>query len=137
MLPYLWLLLFFLAPFMIILKISFADPVVAQPPFTALLQWGQQGFEGIRATFENYLFLFEDSYYGIIYLASLKMAAIGTLLCLLLGYPMAYFIARQPTAPPPDPAARRHPAVLDLVPVARVCLDRPAEQQGRDQQLPA
>jgi putrescine transport system permease protein len=95
-LPYVWLLLFFLAPFLIILKISFADPVVAQPPFTALLQWGQQGFEGIKATIENYLFLFEDGYYAIIYLASLKMAAIGTLLCLLLGYPMAYFIARQP-----------------------------------------
>jgi putrescine transport system permease protein len=94
--PYGWLLLFFLAPFLIILKISFAEPVVAQPPFTALLEWGEQGLAGIRATFENYLFLFEDGYYGIIYLASLKMAAIGTLLCLLLGYPMAYFIARQP-----------------------------------------
>jgi putrescine transport system permease protein len=94
--PYAWLLLFFLTPFLIILKISFAEPVVAQPPFTALLEWGEQGLAGIRATFENYLFLFEDGYYGIIYLASLKMAAIGTLLCLLLGYPMAYFIARQP-----------------------------------------
>ena len=52
--------------------------------------------KGIRATFDNYLFLFEDGYYATIYLASLKMAAIGTLLCLLLGYPMAYFIARQP-----------------------------------------
>ena len=72
--PYGWLLLFFLTPFLIILKISFAEPVVAQPPFTALLEWGEQGFAGLRATFENYLFLFEDSYYGIIYLASLKMA---------------------------------------------------------------
>jgi len=96
LLPYLWLLLFFLAPFLIILKISFSDPLVAQPPFTALLEWGAQGFLGIQATFENYAFLFQDGYYGIIYLASLKMAAIGTLLCLLLGYPMAYFIARQP-----------------------------------------
>jgi putrescine transport system permease protein len=96
MLPYLWMLLFFLAPFLIILKISFSDPVVAQPPFTPLLEWGEQGFAGVRATFENYAYLFRDGYYGIIYLASLKMAAIGTLLCLLLGYPMAYFIARQP-----------------------------------------
>jgi putrescine transport system permease protein len=94
--PYLWLLLFFLAPFLIILKISFAEPVIAQPPFTALLEWGERGFEGIRATIENYAFLFQDGYYGIIYLSSLKMAAIGTLLCLLLGYPMAYYIARQP-----------------------------------------
>jgi putrescine transport system permease protein len=96
MLPYVWLLLFFLAPFLIILKISLAEPVVGQPPFTSLLQWSARGFEGIRATLENYLFLFQDGYYGIIYLSSLKMAAIGTVLCLLLGYPMAYFIARQP-----------------------------------------
>jgi putrescine transport system permease protein len=95
-LPYSWLLLFFLAPFLIILKISLADPIVAQPPFTALLEWGEQGFEGIKVTIENYLFLFEEGYYAIIYLASLKMAAIGTVLCLMLGYPMAYFIARQP-----------------------------------------
>ena len=99
--PYVWLLLFFLAPFLIILKISVAEPVVAQPPFTALLQWAEHGFAGIRATFENYAFLFKDGYYGIIYLESLKMAAIGTVLCLLLGYPMAYFIAR---------AAREAPA---------------------------
>ncbi len=95
-LPYLWLVLFFLAPFLIILKISLADPVVAQPPFSPLIEWGTQGFEGIGATLANYAFLFQDGYYGIIYLSSLKMAAIGTLLCLLLGYPMAYFIARQP-----------------------------------------
>jgi putrescine transport system permease protein len=94
--PYLWLLLFFLAPFLIILKISVAEPVIAQPPFTALLEWGEHGIEGMRATFENYAFLFQDGYYGIIYLSSLKMAAIGTVLCLLLGYPMAYYIARQP-----------------------------------------
>jgi putrescine transport system permease protein len=95
-LPYVWLLLFFLAPFLIILKISVAEPIVAQPPFTPLLEWGQRGIEGLHATFENYAFLFQDSYYGIIYLSSLKMAAIGTALCLLLGYPMAYYIARQP-----------------------------------------
>ena len=95
-LPYLWLLLFFLAPFLIILKISVAEPIVAQPPFTPLLEWGAQGLAGLKATFDNYAYLFEDGYYGIIYLSSLKMAAIGTLLCLLLGYPMAYSIARQP-----------------------------------------
>ena len=94
--PYLWLLLFFLAPFLIIVKISLAEPMIAQPPFSALLIWDAHGLQGIRATFENYSFLFRDGYYGIIVLSSLKMAAIGTLLCLLLGYPMAYFIARQP-----------------------------------------
>lgn len=95
-LPYLWLLVFFLAPFLVILKISLAEPIVAQPPFTPLLKWSAQGLEGIRLTFENYAFLFQDRFYAVIYLNSLKMAAIATLLCLLLGYPMAYFIARQP-----------------------------------------
>jgi putrescine transport system permease protein len=94
-LPYLWLAVFFLMPFLIILKISFAEPVIAQPPFTALIEWTAEGLARIRATFDNYAFLFQDGYYGIIYLESLKMAAIGTVLCLLLGYPMAYYIARQ------------------------------------------
>ena len=94
--PYFWLLLFFLAPFAIILKISLADPVVALPPFTPLLDWAAEGWQRIHVTLDNYLFLFEDRYYAIIYLSSIKLAAISTLLCLLLGYPMAYFIARQP-----------------------------------------
>jgi putrescine transport system permease protein len=106
--PYLWLLLFFLAPFLIILKISLAEPLVAQPPFTPLFEWGARGIEGIRTTFENYAFLFQDGYYAIIYLSSLKMAAIGTLLCLGLGYPMAYYIARQP-------AGRRQVLLLAVI----------------------
>ncbi len=94
--PYAWLLLFFLAPFFIILKISVANPVVALPPFTPLLDWAAEGWSRIQITFDNYAFLFEDPYYATIYANSVKMAAISTLLCLLLGYPMAYFIARQP-----------------------------------------
>jgi len=94
--PYAWLLLFFLAPFFIILKISLADPIVAMPPFTPLLDWAASGWARIHASADNYLFLFEDPYYFTIYLNSVKMAAISTLFCLLLGYPMAYFIARQP-----------------------------------------
>jgi len=95
--PYFWLLLFFLAPFVIVLKISFADPIVNIPPFTALFDWTQSGFEQLQATFDNYLFLFQDRFYSIIYLSSIKTAAISTFFCLLIGYPMAYFIARQPT----------------------------------------
>ncbi len=96
--PYVWLLLFLLAPFAIILKISFADPLVALPPFTPLLDWAQSGLDRLNVSLDNYIFLFEDRFYATIYLNSIKMAAIGTLLCLLLGYPMAYFIARQPAA---------------------------------------
>ena len=94
--PYAWLLLFFLAPFAIIVKISLADPLLALPPFTPLIDWAAQGWERIYLTLDNYLFLFQDRYYAVIYLSSIKLAAISTLLCLLLGYPMAYFIARQP-----------------------------------------
>lgn len=94
--PYFWLLLFFVVPFLITLKISFADPIVAQPPFTALFDWTKTGLDQLQISFDNYLFLIQDSFYSIIYLSSLKMAAISTLLCLLIGYPMAYFVARQP-----------------------------------------
>lgn len=93
--PYIWLLLFFLAPFVIIFKISLADPLVAQPPFSALVDWTASGWARLQVTFDNYLFLFQDRYYAIIYLNSIKVAAISTVLCLLVGYPVAYFIARQ------------------------------------------
>ncbi len=96
--PYLWLLIFFLAPFVIIFKISLADPLVALPPFTPFFDWAASGFERIQVTLDNFVFLFQDRFYAIIYLNSIKIAAIGTLFCLLLGYPIAYYIARQPTA---------------------------------------
>jgi putrescine transport system permease protein len=88
--PYVWLLVFFLAPFVIILKISFADPIVAQPPFTPFFD--EDG--GISATTGNYVFLLTDKLYIITYLKSVLMAATATLLCLLIGFPMAYGIAR-------------------------------------------
>lgn len=93
-LPYAWLLLFFLAPFAIILKISLADPVIAQPPFTPLLHWVDGVFHGLSITLDNYSFLFQDRLYGVTYLESLRIALVSTFFCLLLGYPMAYFIAR-------------------------------------------
>jgi len=92
--PYLWLLLFFLLPFAIVLKISLAEPIIAQPPFTPL--FGPDG--SLQATVDNFLFLLEDSLYIVAYLNSVKIAGISTLLCLLLGYPMAYGIARAPRA---------------------------------------
>lgn len=88
--PYLWLFVFFLAPFAIILKISFADPVIAQPPFTPFFD----ETSGFNATAGNYVFLLTDKLYIVTYLKSVLMAAIATVLCLLLGFPMAYGIAR-------------------------------------------
>jgi putrescine transport system permease protein len=89
-LPYLWLLVFFLAPFAIILKISFADPIIAQPPFTPLLD----DTGAPQVTIDNYVFLLTDKLYIVTYLKSVFMAAVATLLCLIVGFPMAYGIAR-------------------------------------------
>jgi putrescine transport system permease protein len=80
--PYLWLLLFFLAPFAIVLKISLADPVFALPPYSH------------SVSLDNFAFLFSDKLYAVTYLRSVFMAACATLLCLALGFPMAYGIAR-------------------------------------------
>ena len=97
-LPYLWLLIFFLAPFAIVFKISFADPIMAQPPFTPLFDWSRDIAGGlldrIHVTFDNYRYLFDDDLYWTSYLKSLKFAFVSTLLCLSIGYPMAYGIAR-------------------------------------------
>ena len=94
--PYLWLLLFFLTPFLIVFKISLADPLVAQPPFTPLLQKAVEAGLSIYATFDNYLYLFQDSLYLVTYINSIKLAFISTCFCLLIGYPIAYGIARSP-----------------------------------------
>lgn len=95
--PYAWLLVFFLVPFTFVFKISLADPMIGQPPYTPFVD--VSGADGIRFhfTFDNYRFLFEDNLYLFSYLKSLKIALISTLLCLLIGYPMAYGIARSPS----------------------------------------
>lgn len=92
--PYVWLLLFFLAPFLIVLKISFAEAVLSRPPYTPLVEVTQDAFLQIKLNLANYVFLVQDPLYLSAYLSSLKIAAVATLLCLLLGYPMAYGIAR-------------------------------------------
>ena len=94
--PYIWLLLFFLAPFIIVFKISLADPIIAQPPFTPLFNQGSDGGFSIYTTFDNFLYLFQDSLYFVTYLNSVKLAFIATLFTLLIGYPIAYGIARSP-----------------------------------------
>ncbi len=92
--PYIWLLIFFLAPFAIILKISTADPIIGQPPFTPMFD--DEG--SFIASLESFKFLLTDKLYGITYLRSVIMAASATILCLLLGFPMAYGIARSAPA---------------------------------------
>jgi putrescine transport system permease protein len=90
--PLLWLLLFFLVPFIIVFKISFSEVRLAMPPYAPLLQW-LHGLPHPHLNFSNYAFLFTDRLYISSYLYSLKVAAVSTFCCLLIGYPMAYAIA--------------------------------------------
>ncbi|MUO82314.1 ABC transporter permease subunit [Agrobacterium vitis] len=94
-LPYLWLALFFLAPFFIIVKISLSDTAIAMPPYTPVFQgFSQLGDFLSQLDFENFQILGEDPLYIESYLSSLRIAAISTLLLLLIGYPMALAMAR-------------------------------------------
>jgi len=92
--PYAWLLAFFLIPFVIVLKISFAEAEIAQPPYSPLFEWVEQQYLEIKLNLGNYRYLIEDALYWKAYLNSVKIAAISTLICLAIGYPMAYGIAR-------------------------------------------
>lgn len=94
--PYLWLGLFFLLPFAIVLQISLAEPALAQPPYAPLWQWVDEGLLEIQLNLQNFLLIWEDTLYLGAFLSSLQVALICTLLCLLLGYPMAYAIATAP-----------------------------------------
>ncbi len=91
--PLFWLLIFFLLPFVMVLKISFSAAEVAIPPYTELVSWADDQLT-ILLNLANYVLLGDDELYLAAYLSSLKMALVSTLLCLLIGYPMAYAIAR-------------------------------------------
>ena len=92
--PYVWLFLFFLVPFAIVLKLSVAEPIIARPPFSPLFEWVGDTHVQVNIILDNFLYLLEDDLYWKAYLNSLKLAFISTILCLLVGYPMAYGIAR-------------------------------------------
>jgi len=91
--PLIWLTLFFIIPFAIVLKISFSEMAIAIPPYTSLLEYAEDVLN-IKLNFGNYLFLLTDDLYVSAYTNSLRLAGISTLFCLLIGYPMAYGIAR-------------------------------------------
>jgi len=98
--PYLWLFCLFLVPFLIVVKISLSDTALARPPYFPQLDL-TLGWQGIRdffaeLDFENFVFLTTDSLYWKAYLSSLKIALISTLLTLLVGFPIAYAMARAP-----------------------------------------
>src|SRR5690606_35189104 len=91
--PFVWLSLFLLVPFLLVLKISFAELEFGIPPYTALAEFKDEAVQ-FSLHLRGYILLFTDSLYVATYLNSLKMAAITTACCALIGYPIAYYIAR-------------------------------------------
>jgi putrescine transport system permease protein len=99
-LPAVWLGVFFAAPFLIILRMSLSQPVAAQPPYRPLLDLAA-GWDGLKAFasglgIENFVTLATDDLYMVALVTSLRIAALGTLLTLAVGYPVAYAMARAP-----------------------------------------
>ncbi|ETA71233.1 MULTISPECIES: ABC transporter permease subunit [Mesorhizobium] len=98
--PYLWLLFFFLIPFVIVFKISLSQTAIAMPPYTPVLDFsdGISGFfAGFRdLNFDNYVWLTQDALYFKAYVTSVIIAAISTVLTLIVGYPIAYGMSRAP-----------------------------------------
>jgi len=98
--PYLWLLAFFLVPFVIVAKISLSQTAMALPPYTPVLDLAA-GWEGVKQfaaqlSLDSYALLVSDELYLRSYLKSVEVAAASTVLLLLIGYPLAYGIARSP-----------------------------------------
>ena len=93
--PFAWLALLFLLPFVVVLNISLSQMNESGIGFKDLVDT-QDGLLVISLRYGNYLFLLSDKLYLMTYLSSLMYAAVATVLCLLLGYPFAYFLARSP-----------------------------------------
>ena len=98
--PYLWLFIFFLVPFGIVLKISLSQTAIAMPPYLPVFGFGD-GVSGFIAnlrelSFDNYLWLLDDALYFNAYVSSVVIAGVSTFFALLIGYPMAYGMARAP-----------------------------------------
>lgn len=91
--PFVFLLLFFMIPFFVVMQISVVDSRLGVPPYTDLLQWAD-GVLSIKFNFNHYVNVFTDDLYFEAYVSSLQVALVTTLICLAIGYPAAYFIAR-------------------------------------------
>ena len=89
--PYFWLVLFFFIPLALIFKISISVAEWGMPPYQDIFIW-ENGFR-INVTLENYLFILKDSYYLVSFINSIKLALLSTILCIIIGYPIAYYIA--------------------------------------------
>ena len=98
--PLLWLLMFFLAPFVWVLKIALSKSALAQPPYEPVLSfsdsWAVWGEKIASLSFETFDLVITDDLYLAAYLSSLRLAAIATLLTLLIAFPLAYAMTRAP-----------------------------------------
>ncbi|WP_133010392.1 ABC transporter permease subunit [Marinomonas flavescens] len=93
--PSLWLGIFFFIPFLVVFKISLSESAIAIPPYTAMFAWNpEDAYLTIKASFSNYLFLFQNDFYLDAYLSSIRIAAVSTFFTLIIGFPIAYMIAR-------------------------------------------
>lgn len=91
-LPYVWLILLFMLPFLIVFKISFAEMARSIPPYTDLVTWADDQIT-FALNLANYFQLTDDPLYAEAYLQSLQVAGISTICCLLMGYPLAWAVA--------------------------------------------
>ncbi len=109
--PSVWLFVFFFLPFLVVFKISFAESEIAIPPYSDILNWdAEDAYLSFKLSFANYIFLFEDALYLDAYWSSVKIAAVATLVTLIVAFPMAYLIARS------DPSKRSLLLMLVVVP---------------------
>lgn len=107
--PFTILFLFFFVPFILVIGISFSQMQMGVPPYTPLHTF-KDGVLSISLNLSHYQFLINDDLYVATYISSLKMAFVSTLLCLLIGYPVAYYIARS------DPSTRNTLMMLVMLP---------------------
>ena len=125
--PYAWLVVFFLLPFLVVARISVSE--METTTFKDIVAW-KDGAIAFSLNFGNYLLLVQDSLYFSTFLSSLKYAAVTTLLCLAIGYPFAYFMARARPLAAAGPADAGDAAVLDLVPAPGLRLEGAAHRAG-------
>jgi len=95
--PVLWLLVFFLIPFLVVAKLSLSQSAIALPPYLPLVEW-DDGMAVVTLNFGNFGYLLEDPLYLNAYLSSLRIAFVSAAIALVVGYPIAYYIARSPEA---------------------------------------
>ncbi len=93
---YAWLGLFFLIPFLLIVKISLSNAIIGMPPYSAIFEWVQPYLLKIQINFSNYKMLLSDDIYLSTFVSSLSVAGLSACVCLVLGFMMAYGISKTP-----------------------------------------